>query len=60
MFSFALRSKDSLISSYVDYGYYDTDAIINQDDLTWINVQSYERINQFYWAADITGIRLRT
>jgi len=57
--SFALRDFGDDTASYVDFGFYDTAAMNNPDDLVWIPVASMGDYNKFYWNAEVTGIRFR-
>lgn len=58
--AFALRSYYDTYDSYVDFGFYDTAAMDNPDDLKWISVENLGTYNKFYWNASVTGIRFRT
>ena len=61
VFSFGLRHVDSSDGSFLDIGFYDSDAMEDpsEADLVWIDVVDYGNYNKFWWGNTVTGIRFR-
>lgn len=59
IFALGLRDQNDSDGSFADIGFYDANAMNDQNELVWIDVESYYNYNQFFWGNWMTGIRLR-
>jgi hypothetical protein len=54
-----MRHEFGTLSSYMDFGFWDSAALVSPEDLIWMDVQNDPYYGQFWWHHYLQGVRIR-